>query len=121
MLLLARSDAVAPSLIINEDRTASIVNTEYPYTFSLDDMLDVTLEEQLPSGFRSNGIATSVYARGNFSLNDLGDAKLYVFKKSPPFIVIKLPDLHVIFNEEEAAATTELYDQLAALKKLPSE
>lgn len=121
MILLARGDAVAPSLVINEDHTASIVNTEYLYTFNLDDMLEVTLEEQLPSGFRSNGVATSLYARGDFSLNELGDAKLYVFKKSPPFILIKLPDLHIVYNEEQAAATTELYNQLAALKSKPSE
>ncbi|MHA7966400.1 DUF5808 domain-containing protein [Paenibacillus sp. CAU 1782] len=121
LLLLARGDAVAPSLIINEDGTASIVNTEYPYSFSLEDMLEVKLEDQLPSGFRSNGVATSLYARGNFSLNELGDAKLYVFKKSPPFIVIKLPDLYVVFNEDQAAATTELYNELAAFKESPPE
>jgi hypothetical protein len=76
----------------------------------------LTLENELPSGFRTNGTATAEYARGNFSLEKLGAAKLYVFKNSPPYIFVQLDDLYVIFNEKDAAKTQALYDELAARK-----
>lgn len=111
-VLIIRSDANAPQLTIHEDGTVHISDITYSYDFKLSDIEEAVLEEKMPSGFRSNGIATSEYARGNFNLTDLGKAKLYVFKNSPPYIIIKLQDIYVIYNESEPDKTKETFQML---------
>ncbi|MCU6710250.1 hypothetical protein M6D81_16240 [Paenibacillus sp. J5C_2022] len=111
-IMIVRADTSAPALAIDERGTVTIQDTSYPYTFQLDDVIEIHLEDQMPSGFKSDGIATSAYARGNFKLSELGKAKLYVFKKSPPFIVMKLDGLHIVYNEEDPEATNQLYEEL---------
>lgn len=113
MVIIVRADAHPPKLLIDDAGTVKIESSEYPYSFELSDVRELTLEDALPTGFRTNGMATSTYARGNFSLTDLGKAKLYVFKKAPPFIIIKLDELYVVYNEEDPARTRELYEELA--------
>ncbi|RJX38818.1 hypothetical protein D3P09_14900 [Paenibacillus pinisoli] len=112
IILMIRADASPPQLRISDQGTVSIKNTEYAYSFELDEIKELTLEDAVPTGFRTNGMATSAYARGNFKLAELGPAKLYVFKKTPPYIVMKLDDLVVIYNDEEPAKTRALYQEL---------
>ena len=80
-LFAIQSDRTAPELTIDEDGTVTIHYPQYGSSFKLENIEDITLEENLPSGFRTNGIATAEYARGSFDLAKLGAAKLYVFKK----------------------------------------
>ncbi|GKU76294.1 hypothetical protein [Paenibacillus sp. L3-i20] len=110
--MLIRADSTAPQLLIDDSGFVTIEDTEYPYKFHSKDIQKLELETMLPTGFRSNGIATSAFARGNFKLNDLGAAKLYVFKKSSPFIVMKLEDLYIVYNEEAPAETKALFEKL---------
>jgi len=112
---IVQSDNTAPSLTIKEDGIIAIDSPSYDYSFNISEVKGITLEEKLPSGFRTNGIATAEYARGNFSLGKLGAAKLYVFKNSPPYIAIQLDDLTVIFNDKDAARTREIFDVLTAI------
>ncbi|WP_141502635.1 DUF5808 domain-containing protein [Paenibacillus luteus] len=109
-----QSDHTSPALTIAENGIVSIDYPLYDYSFDLSEVTGLTLEQDVPSGFRTNGVATAEYARGSFSLEKLGDAKLYVFKKSPPYIFIKLEGMTVIFNHKDAAATEALYAQLSA-------
>lgn len=121
MVLIVRADSYPPKLLIDDTGVVSIESSEYPYRFELSDIEELTLEDTLPTGFRTNGMATSTYARGNFSLTDLGKAKLYVFKKAPPFIMIKLDDLYVVFNDEDPMRTRELYEELVSRSGKSSE
>ncbi|WP_054026593.1 DUF5808 domain-containing protein [Bacillus sp. FJAT-28004] len=109
---IVQSDNTAPSLTIKDDGIVSIDYPLYDYSFNLSDVKGITLEEVLPSGFRTNGTATAEYARGNFSLEKLGAAKLYVFKNSPPYITIQLNGLTVIFNDKDPGKTKALFDEL---------
>ncbi|WP_169087093.1 DUF5808 domain-containing protein [Paenibacillus sp. PL91] len=113
---VVQSDHTSPAFTIEESGNVSIEYPLYNYSFDLSAVKGLALENELPSGFRTNGTATADYARGNFSLEKLGAAKLYVFKNSPPYIFVQLDDLYVIFNEKDAAKTKELYDELAARK-----
>ncbi|REK71408.1 DUF5808 domain-containing protein [Paenibacillus paeoniae] len=110
--MMIRADSSPPELRISDQGTVSIKNTEYAYSFELDDIKELTLEDAVPTGFRTNGIATSAFARGNFKLAELGPAKLYIFKKTPPYIMMKLDDLVVIYNDEEPVKTRALYAEL---------
>ncbi|MHA6480665.1 DUF5808 domain-containing protein [Paenibacillus sp. strain BS8-2] len=117
-ILIVRADTSPPQLVIEGTERVVIDDTMYPFEFLLDDVLELTLEEDMPSGFRQNGIATSEYARGNFKLTELGAAKMYIFKQSAPYILIKLPDRYVVYNEKEPAATEALFNELAELTVL---
>ncbi|MDQ6419998.1 DUF5808 domain-containing protein [Paenibacillus sp. LHD-117] len=116
-ILIVRADTSPPQLVIGEGETIIIEDAMYPLEFALDEVLELTLEDEMPSGFRQNGIATSEYARGDFKLTELGEAKLYVFKKNAPYILIKLQDRYVVYNERDAAATEALYSELRELLK----
>jgi hypothetical protein len=107
-----QSDNTSPSLQVEENGVINIDYPMYDFSFSINDVQEITLEESLPTGFRTNGTATAEYARGNFSLEKLGDAKLYIFKNSPPYIFIKLDGLYIIFNDKDPASTKAIYDEL---------
>ncbi|MGO4545981.1 DUF5808 domain-containing protein [Paenibacillus sp. 2TAB23] len=109
-----QSDQTSPAITVSDSGVVDIDYPLYDYSFSLSDVKGITLEQELPSGFRTNGTATAEYARGNFSLEKLGAAKLYVFKNTPPYIHIELDGLVVIFNDKEAAKTEALFNELKA-------
>ncbi|MEK3883006.1 DUF5808 domain-containing protein [Paenibacillus sp. PL2-23] len=112
-VIFVRADVSPPALVIDEEGLITIESSEYPYSFEAEAIQELTLQDSVPTGFRTNGMATAAYARGNFKLNELGPAKLYVFKQSPPFIVMKLDELYVVYNDEDPARTRELYEELA--------
>ncbi|MBH5319968.1 hypothetical protein I6N90_19390 [Paenibacillus sp. GSMTC-2017] len=112
MIILIRAESTAPLLLIDDKGSITIKDTDYPFHFHKDHIQELKIADVLPSGFRANGTATSAYARGNFKLSELGPAKLYVFKKSPPFIVMKLEDSYVVYNDKNPATTKTLFEQL---------
>lgn len=106
------SDFVDPIMVFNEDHSVDVVSMLYGYEFLVEDIQNLELIDTIPEGSKTNGAATDRYARGNFSLENYGKTKLYVFKKKPPFILIKLKDLYIIYNEKEPEKTKALYDEL---------
>lgn len=114
--LTIQSDITAPNLLIEETGIITIDYPRYDYSFSIEDIEEIKLEDTIPSGFRSNGIATSKYARGNFSMEKLGATKLYIFKNSPPYLFIKLEDKYVIYNDKDPIVTKALYNKLLEMK-----
>lgn len=116
-LMIVRSEYTSPELLIKEDGVITIDYPMYNFSFNVDEIEELSLIEKVPSGFKSNGEATSKYARGNFKLDEYGKTKLYIFKKSPPYIVFKLNDLYVIYNDAEPALTKQLFAELNALRK----
>jgi uncharacterized membrane protein len=113
-----QSDHSSPALIIGKSGTVTIDYPLYDYSFPIRDLQELTLEESIPTGFRTNGTATAEYARGSFSLEKLGAAKLYVFKNSPPYIFMKLDGLYVIYNDKDPERTKAVFNELMALKDL---
>ncbi|NIK80399.1 putative membrane protein [Paenibacillus castaneae] len=112
---IIQSDNTSPSLTIDESNIVSIDYPLYDYSFPVEEIEEITLEDSIPSGFRTNGIATSEYARGSFSMDKLGDTKLYIFKNSPPYLFIKINGSYVIYNEKEPLKTLALYNNLTKL------
>ncbi len=110
--MVIRADLQPPSLVIANNGSIQIEDANYPYNFKISDIVEINLEEKMPSGFKTNGIAVQQYARGNFQLQELGPAKMYIFKNSSPYIVIQLKDLYVIYNEEEPEDTKQVFNEL---------
>ncbi|WP_249043471.1 DUF5808 domain-containing protein [Paenibacillus faecis] len=112
IFMLIRSELTSPELRFAADNRVEIDYPMYSYGFRAEDIRDIALVDELPTGIKINGEATDRHARGHFRLKELGKARLYVFKDRPPFIRIKLKDGYIFYNEEEPGRTQSLYDQL---------
>ncbi|WP_237179299.1 DUF5808 domain-containing protein [Paenibacillus sp. MMS18-CY102] len=110
--MLIRSELTSPALSIMPGHKVEIDYPMYNYSFNMADIEQLTLIDQLPSGSKSNGEATDKYARGKFHLKGLGSARLYVYKKHPPYIQIKLKDTYIIYNDKDPAVTKQLLERL---------
>ncbi|MNB67671.1 hypothetical protein D3C75_141620 [compost metagenome] len=111
-IFAVREDWMKPAMSINANGEVRVESPSYGYSFSLDQVQDLALTDTLPSGSRVNGVATDTYARGHFKLKEWGAARLYVYKDSPPFVVIHLPDQTVVFNYRDKEATLRLFGEL---------
>ncbi|MDQ0115820.1 DUF5808 domain-containing protein [Paenibacillus harenae] len=112
-----KSDYMAPVLTIENNGRIAIDYSPNNIDFPLNDVVEITLEDNVPSGFRTSGMATAAYARGSFTLDSLGKTKLYIYKNKPPYIMIKLPYTYIVYNENDPAKTRELYASLLAANK----
>lgn len=110
--LLIRSELTAPTLRISEQQRVEIRYPMYNYSFDLADVRELMLVDRVPTGTKSNGEGTATVARGKFHLKGLGKARLYIFKKHPPFIQFKLDNGYVFFNEKDPQLTEALFEQL---------
>lgn len=108
--LAVQTDFSTPTLSTDADGTVSIKFPMYNYSFAMKDVQELTLVDHLPSGGRrTNGVATDAVAIGNFKFDEFGKSKLYLVKNSPPYIVIKLPDVYVLYNNKDANETLRIY------------
>lgn len=114
-LMLFSNDFFGHSLEISQSNKIDIKTTLYGHSFIVDEIEEINLIDAIPSSFRTNGIGTARYLRGNFSVSGYGRSKMYVYQNNPPYIVMKLDDIHVIYNEKDADETLELYQRIKDL------
>jgi hypothetical protein len=123
ILLIALTGGIAYSLAYNSkpvvvllsDRTIEIRGM-YGLSIERSDLKSITLQEDLPAILRrTNGMAAGSHLKGNFSMETIGSAMLFIDRSIPPFIIIRSTGKPVIINQATAADTKSLYDAL--LKK----
>ncbi|MEK3981830.1 DUF5808 domain-containing protein [Paenibacillus sp. FSL K6-3166] len=107
-----QTDFSTPTLTTDTKGRVSIEYPMYNYSFAMKDVQELTLVDSLPRGRRTNGVATDTVAIGNFKFDGFGKSKVYLVKNSPPYIVIKLPDVYVLYNNKDATETERLYAEL---------
>lgn len=107
-----QTDFSTPTLITDSNGRVSIEYPMYNYSFAMKDVQELTLVDSLPRGRRTNGVATDTVAIGNFKFDEFGKSKVYLVKNSPPYIVIKLPDIYVLYNNKDATETERLYAEM---------
>ncbi|URZ01917.1 DUF5808 domain-containing protein [Clostridium felsineum] len=85
----------------------------YSTSFNKSNILKISLIQDTPHGFKTNGIGTDTYSRGHYDINDYGTSMVYVFNNKPPYIVFKLKDgSYVFFNYKSKSNTLRLYNKL---------
>ncbi|WP_081667653.1 DUF5808 domain-containing protein [Paenibacillus pinihumi] len=109
--LLISSELNTPVLTVTPERKVEINYPMYSFDFNVDDIEQISLVDNIPSGVKTNGEGTSKVARGHFKLKELGKARMYIFK-SPPYIQIQLKDSYVFYNEQEPEQTKRVFEQL---------
>lgn len=85
----------------------------YGMEFDIDNIEEVKMLDNLPSGIRTNGVGASTYNLGNFIIKDYGKCKLYVYFENKNCISIKLKDNSYIFlNDKSNEETLKYYRKL---------
>lgn len=102
----------SPTLKIIESQTAEIQCFQYGTTFDLDEVTQINLVQTLPNSTKLNGIATNSIARGRIAFKGMGATMAYVYKKTPPFIILTFEDGYIVYNEKDEAKTKEVYEML---------
>ena len=99
---------------LNIDNNIVKINAPtYGTEFDIDDIEEVAMLDNLPSGIRTNGVGASTYNLGNFSINGYGKCKLYVYFENPNCISIKLKDnSYIFFNDKSNDETLRYYGEL---------
>lgn len=115
-IVFVRMDTASFNLFI-KDKTAKIDAPLYAFSFNIDDIREVKKVDTLPNGARTNGAETEKYRLGNFNLNGYGKSKMYVYKESSPFIVIKLDGTYIFINGKTKEMTEEYYKLLIDKEK----
>jgi hypothetical protein len=73
----------------------------------------VQLLERLPRiRLRANGYAAFGVLRGHFRLDELGDGKLFINSRVPPYVLVRMRQGFVIVNFEHPEQTRALYDEI---------
>lgn len=97
---------------------ASVEAPMYDYSFDINEIEDIKLLNELPpKGIKTNGVGTNLYSLGNYKLDGYGNCKVFIYRKSPPFICIKLKDTYVFLNGFTPEETNNYYETLLKLTK----
>lgn len=76
------------------------------------DIASFSITDSLPDiSSKANGFSGGEYSKGSFKTEDGRIIKLYINKKSHPFLVIKTDKDEIYFSSDDISAT-ELYNQL---------
>ncbi len=104
-----------PPIVTVSSRTFSVDNPFYGQTYTLAEVTKVELLPSLPPiRVRTNGYASGGTLRGWFSLDSLGQGKLFVEAGHPPYVAVTLREGFVIINYAEPIDTERLYAALRA-------
>ncbi|MBP3654451.1 MAG: hypothetical protein J6J04_03350 [Oscillospiraceae bacterium] len=82
------------------------------YTVERNEILQVTLLEELPAITRIFGTGLPEYLAGDFSSKEYGKLKVCLDPTSPPFVLIKTPDTVYLAGTRDQAVTEEIYNAL---------
>ena len=97
--------------------TGAAVNayhTSLVYEVPLDDIISVELLDALPRGSRVAGTAFDTLLKGRFRLDGIGNSRLCLNPKIPPFMLITTTDTIYIFGTSDAERTRGLYDSISS-------
>lgn len=111
---------VAGMFIVGErESTIEVQNDQvkiggmYSTEIDLSQVSDIRLEDTIPLiRSRTNGYSTGFTRKGNFLLQDIGKAKLYLHSGHGPYIYILNKGSYVIINFDDKKKTEKLYTQL---------
>ncbi|MGU3472015.1 DUF5808 domain-containing protein [Paenibacillus sp. D51F] len=107
-----RSEVTSPIMTIDSGSRIEIKYPMYSIGFEPSEMKELTLVDRVPRGSKRSGEATGKALRGHFRLEELGKARLFVYKNNPPYIRFKLKGEYVFYNEFDPLATREQYKKL---------
>lgn len=90
----------------------------YGITILKEEVKEFYLKDTMPAVRRkTNGFNAGSVLKGNFELRELGEGKLYVDTKIPPFIYIIKEKGFVILNQDTPEKTKQLFTEIESILK----
>ncbi|HHV71334.1 MAG TPA: DUF3784 domain-containing protein [Clostridia bacterium] len=87
----------------------------YGEKINLEEVRKISLRDDLPKiTLRTNGSALGSMLKGNFRLEEIGAAKLFIDKSKPPYIYLERKEKPLIFNCSNEKETREFFALLLA-------
>jgi hypothetical protein len=104
-----------PPAVSLADDALSVSNGLYRNTIRYSTIRSARLDFSIPRiGVKTNGFAAGDTLRGNFNVDRWGNARLYINRNSPPFVVIETDGHVVAVNFKDAVRTRALYEDLTS-------
>ena len=98
--------------IDSASHTVSIDTAFYGTKFPEASIKSVTLIDSIPKSSRTNGSDDGYTAVGHFTVDGYGPSLLYVHENRPPYIVVRLSDKYIFYNEQTREQTEAVYRRL---------
>lgn len=107
------SISVRPSQFVFSEESFAVKGS-YGISIAYDQIAACNLVEELPKiKMRTNGVSVGNINKGNFTLEGIGAAKLFVYTGNPPYIeIVTQGHQYVFFNDSEKESTKEIYERL---------
>lgn len=102
---------IESKVVINPEEI--IISGMYKRTIDRDDIRVITLQDHIPKILRKvNGFNFGYTLKGNFKLEDIGLANIYIQENVSPYIVIKTDERSYIINFKDPEKTKILFEEL---------
>jgi hypothetical protein len=90
----------------------------YGLTINYSDIKQLDTLSSLPRiQMRTNGYASGKSLKGNFRLQNKENAKLFITKRVPPYILIRTDELNLYLNFKESKKTVDLFKTLTTAQE----
>ena len=111
-LLLFSDFSTTTMRIDGASHTVAIDTAFYGTKFDGASVKSVTLLDSIPNSSRTNGSDDGYSAVGHFTVDGYGPSLLYIHENKPPYIVVRLSDKYIFYNEQTREQTETVYRQL---------
>ena len=100
-----------PKVEIGADKIT--ISGMFSSSINKEDIREISLQDTIPKVLRkTNGFDFGYILRGNFTLEEIGVAKIYIHENKAPYIVIKTENKYYIINYKDSNKTMELYNKI---------
>ena len=112
-ILMMRSE-FTPVSLVTDGGWITAIHAGAKYTIEADSVTSAYLLDRLPDGTRTNGTALKTVLKGSFRYDGIGDCRLCLDPRVPPFLVIEAAGHTYILGSSEAGETNEAFELLTS-------
>lgn len=92
-----------------------VITGQYGVTYQLIDLQEARLSNSLPAiGRKVNGAGLSGVRKGDYEVEGLGTARLFLHSSSGPYLYLKVKDKWTILSFPDGGKTTAVLDRIRA-------
>lgn len=114
-LMMIRTEFNSPKLQITQGQTIVIKYPMYSDNFLVEDIIGVSIVDNYPKVKKISGVVTINSLRGYFRSSKLGEIRMYITKRNPPYIQIQTKSGYIFYNDKDPEKTKQWYKKLLVL------
>jgi hypothetical protein len=110
-----------PVRLEHSGESITAIHTRTVYTIDFSDIHTAYLISVLPDGIRTNGTGMDSVFKGSFRLEGIGDCRLCLDPRTPPFIVAVTEDETYIIGSANAEETKLVFETVQSKETVENE